>query len=430
MSLNEIKCNNYWANTLLDIDGYNTVYKCRNNNGGGVAILIRDGIEFSENQIADKFNEEIVGINCKLNKINISFFSYYAAPNKDLNQELVSYINKHFHNFLIMGDLNAKSEALNNKSTNKNGSILEQTLLNNHCLILNDNNKPTFHIIKKDTENYGERLDLFIGSTSVSNITTEYKVLETYFDSSQPLMYHSVIEIQLNTNKTNNTISFNKGKTRYLYKKANWEQFKSELCKTTFDDKTSMSEMAQILHTSIDKAAKIAIPQATNNQIKRQALPKPILNLIKHRNKLRRDYLKKKSEENKIRLYKQIELVKNEITEFKSNNWQEFVNRLGPSVTSSKTYWQRINRIKEKKKPKTIPDIIHNDKCLSTDEEKARAFGDKLKTTFNEDPEQEKDFNKKHKQYVDNLTNIRGLNIRRTQQNNKKTKQQNKHRRP
>ena len=80
LSLNEIKSSTAWANELLNIDGYFTVAKCRNNRGGGVALLIKDNIEFSKNDIDVKFEEEIIGINCKINQTNLDIFSYYNPP--------------------------------------------------------------------------------------------------------------------------------------------------------------------------------------------------------------------------------------------------------------------------------------------------------------------------------------------------------------
>ena len=108
ISLNETKCCETWANELLCISGYNSAYKCRNINGGGVAILIKDKYEFDEITM-ELFNEEIIGITSKFNNKTIGFFSHYNPPNRELNIELFEYIQNNFENYFIMGDLNAKS---------------------------------------------------------------------------------------------------------------------------------------------------------------------------------------------------------------------------------------------------------------------------------------------------------------------------------
>ena len=104
----ETKCCETWANELLCISGYNSAYKCRNINGGGVAILIKDKYEFDEKTM-ELFNEEIIGITSKFNNKTIGFFSHYNPPNRELNIELFEYIQNNFENYFIMGDLNAKS---------------------------------------------------------------------------------------------------------------------------------------------------------------------------------------------------------------------------------------------------------------------------------------------------------------------------------
>ena len=123
--MNEIKCCETWTNETLCIKGYNSTYKCRNNYGGGVAVLIKDNYEITE-IILDSFNEEITGIKSTIENKTIGFFSYYNPPNKELNIELFEYIQNNFENYLIMGDLNAKNEIFNSKNTNRNGELLNQ----------------------------------------------------------------------------------------------------------------------------------------------------------------------------------------------------------------------------------------------------------------------------------------------------------------
>ena len=86
---------------------------------------------------------------------------------------------------------------------------------------------------------------------------------------------------------------------------------------------------------------------------------------------------------------------------FKSKNWRNFVNKIGFHQTSSKVFWRRINRLKSKKEPNSIPDLIHGGKILKNDQEKANAFGEKLVDTFNETPNIGSNYNEVHKEYVD-----------------------------
>ena len=178
--MNEIKCNKYWANEKLNIEGFNLIYKCRSDYGGGVAFLIKSNIVFTEIIFESYDKEEIVGFKTSINKINHTFFSYYNAPNVKINIELFEHIQKNFKNYLIMGDLNAKTQLLDCHKTNKNGEILESILFNNNCQILNINKKPTFHIYKKNNKpDYHTLIDLYIGSPIYANMLSNYKVIKS-----------------------------------------------------------------------------------------------------------------------------------------------------------------------------------------------------------------------------------------------------------
>ena len=106
VSLNEIKCDSY---DKLNIHDYNVIFKCRSNKGGSVALLINDRIKFVESNIDKEFEEEVVGFTCKINNTTISFFSYYNPPSREINVNIFNFIQNNAINYLIMGDLNAKS---------------------------------------------------------------------------------------------------------------------------------------------------------------------------------------------------------------------------------------------------------------------------------------------------------------------------------
>ena len=93
------------------------------NNGSGVAIMIKDIHEINEISM-ELFNEEIISISSKFNNKTVCFFSYYSPPNKELNIELFKYIQHNSKNYVIMGNLSAKNEIFNSKIGKKNGDLL------------------------------------------------------------------------------------------------------------------------------------------------------------------------------------------------------------------------------------------------------------------------------------------------------------------
>ena len=140
ISLNEIKLNNELANHRLKIDGYRSLVKCRKKNplkGGGVALLIRDSIQFNLN---DSFNKlfpdlEIISISIKMeNNSKLDFITYYNPPEQEPKTKFFQELHSQKSSFILVGDLNCKSPTFQSRTTNKNGQILEEPKKNSMTL--------------------------------------------------------------------------------------------------------------------------------------------------------------------------------------------------------------------------------------------------------------------------------------------------------
>ena len=59
------------------------------------------------------------------------------------------------------------------------------------------------------------------------------------------------------------------------------------------------------------------------------------------------------------------------------------MSKIGQNPLSTKPYWRRINRIRNKKEPKDIPSLIINDNLIELNIDKAKAFGNRLNSIFN-----------------------------------------------
>ena len=335
ISLNEIKCDEKWANEILNIDNYNLIYKCRNN--GGVAFLIRQCHVFTEIRLRNCFNsnfdEEVIGFNIILNKTTHSFFSYYNPPNKKLNYELFEHIQKQYANFVIMGDFNAKCSIHGCNKSNKNGDIMETILFNLDGLLLNTNYLPTFHIINSNNRpDYHSFIDMIYGSPMYINMIESYRILET-FDSMQESQYHSAIELVLNINIDKN------------YSRSTLEIPKSQEAATTLN----IDELLVFITSKINIAITNNIPLSNHSDNPRSPLPSHILRKIKARNRLQRIYRKNRTQINRDNYYKTQEEIKDNIKSFNSNKWRKFTEKIGNNPLSTKSYWRRINRIMKKK---------------------------------------------------------------------------------
>ena len=48
----------------------------------------------------------------------------------------------------------------------------------------------------------------------------------------------------------------------------------------------------------------------------------------------------------KTKINSMIKIIKTKIYEFRSEEWQDFIKKIGPNPVSSRPYWQRINRLR------------------------------------------------------------------------------------
>jgi len=170
ISLNEVKMNQEESNYYLNFNNYKTYYKPRVKNsrfGGGVALIIKKSIEHTESNILDHLNIETKEIKISTSNCNFTIVTYYNPPNTPLSQELFATMNNSNLDYIICGDLNAKSAA------SKNGEILDSIIANYNCQIIN-NNQHTFHRIYND---YTQILDLIICSPAPTCKLISFEVL-------------------------------------------------------------------------------------------------------------------------------------------------------------------------------------------------------------------------------------------------------------
>ncbi|RNA07509.1 hypothetical protein BpHYR1_025885, partial [Brachionus plicatilis] len=106
------------ANIYFDFHNYQFITKPRNKYGGGVAILIKEGIEFIQDFSYEEFNSELLCIKMNLGKNSELFvFSLYKPPNVLLNFENF----KTCRNYILGGDLNARTKQIGCVGENENG---------------------------------------------------------------------------------------------------------------------------------------------------------------------------------------------------------------------------------------------------------------------------------------------------------------------
>lgn len=167
LMLNEIKCNKAQADMFPNFDGYINVNECRNEYGGGVAMLIKNSINFQRIYDFKHLNLELIAIETKINNQNTIIISWYN-PDKDIKRELFELAIKTKKNIIIGGDLNAKNIEFGCKTNNESGIELNNIIEDYNLILANNTNTTYTEIRSPNDDDYHEILDVFICSLNIN----------------------------------------------------------------------------------------------------------------------------------------------------------------------------------------------------------------------------------------------------------------------
>ncbi len=368
--LNELKLNEAQCNLYMNFEQYITIHKSRNSFGGGVAMLIRKSIDYTA------INFDDLGLECLAIKIETAMrplvlISYYNP--KALSVEIFEKAKSLKMDFIIIGDLNARSRSLGCIKENQSGSVLENILINNDLVVLNDR-KPTYFRFQSD---YREILDLAVGTPWIASQVTSFEVLDEDLMGSDHAPICVTIDTSLQESRGNNSLEQNDD---FDLSKADWFKFQEALNIQPSDEQwNDVEKLNTFIVNSILTAANLSIPKMT--QKKSGTLPPNILLLIRERRELRRRI--KHDQSLKTEYNRLTKRIKASIIEFNSDKWEKFVNEHGNNMPSSRPMWRRINKARSNKSGgNKIPTLVSNGIRCTTDEEKANLFASMLEKTF------------------------------------------------
>lgn len=215
-----------------------------------------------------------------------------------------------------------------------------------------------------------------------------FRVLKSsILNSTSRAKYHYSIELKLNlAPNQNDKLRYNEPK--FNFKKADWQKFKNLLEQQHKQINKSLdpSEINFQITNTIIGAANNSIPKSKKTTRFSKEFPSEIIKLIKYRRKLRRDIDKLKTK-TKCQTSKKSELnsitkqINTKINEFYNNSWKEFVQK-HPNPTSSRPFWKRINKFKNKSINRQIPKLIFNNHFIESDQEKSNVFKYNLESIF------------------------------------------------
>ena len=412
VALNETKLSAELANHLLRFDGY--IAKCRPRalhpgHGGGVAILVREELQFAFETSFEKHDKELLALSVFHRGKTILFVTLYNPPKSVLSAELFRDIESRGDEWIVMGDLNAKLVSLGSDVDDDLG--LADILLNGGGMVVN-NRVPTY--CRFQTAVSTNVLDLCICSNGCERLLDSFSVL-----MDQDLVHSDHHPIRAIFHLEPSQQDPNKTKTFFNFLKADWNSFKLKLPTNPTDDVSAdVNKLALFISNGIKSAAEQSIPKLECRHASRP-LPPTILKLLKERSKAKKNWsaskrlviFEDKTDYKKIFNSASAE-VKMAIKKHRNKTWTDFLEKIGKNFISSRPAWQKVNSFRGSLSSKKIPCLFKDGVRCANDTEKANTFMEILKKRFSGSDDQRFDsifqtsVETEVKVYEDNLTNL------------------------
>ena len=342
---------------------------CKKGSAGGLAIYVRQGINYVENKITYQGNAEILSCQILGKGNDIHIYNYYTKNTaSNSRQEWEQIFNKNDKNIIITGDFNLKHVIWNPEGdfrTDTEATNLIEFMEDRHLSCINDGQITR---ISESHTHQDSAIDLSIVSNNLLD-KAEFMVIDNSIGSD-----HLPILTIINHNYNEDMIHL---KSTWKTKSATpdqWNKFK-HMCSTqlNFDPELDINKNFKNITSTLYKILDEAIPKTKNKTVKR----KPIhpwwndacANAIKLRETLRKRYLANKSPETESLWKKARSNVSTVIKQARADSWEKFCSNITQGTTS-KDLWNFFSKIKGREPVKT-PVFKSNDKYVSDTKQKA-----------------------------------------------------------
>lgn len=342
---------------VIKIKNFNIIRSDRTAHGGGTAIIIRNNVPHKSIGTDNTVNIENVSIQLKDNTI---ITAVYNQPRNQLTIDDLQTLSNRANKILVIGDFNARHYTWKNQNSNYNGRVLFNFVTNSN-MILQHTNSPTHFPENGMTPTY---IDLILNK-NVCDITEPISISELNSDHN-PVMFQL-----LNHHKEKNT------KTVTTYKNTDWDKFRQQISDMTvinnnINNPQDIEREVKILTNNLIQAKKIHSEQIQTNPNKIE-IDQVTMNLIKLRNRLRKEYQRTLRRETKQEINRISRAIKNKINQCLNQKWQKTLTEIKPS---DRAFWRITKSFK--KRTETIPMITANNITYLTDKEKADIISETL----------------------------------------------------
>ena len=276
---------------------------------GGTMIGIKNNINHRKVSFHFDNNNEYSFCRFDIGNQEICLHSIYNHPANNLDIDYIANLCTPGNHHIIAGDLNAKHKMLNSSSTNKNGTLLYDLLLNTDLIIAN--NKNYTHRSDISVSKEGNILDYFLISAKLYSKLKEFFVLEDIGSDHYPIVIKLDIKDYM-TNKISDSTNLN-------YRKADWTKYRHYIQNhdDSVDTSSDVDTFNEQLTNLILQAAKTAIPPYKQTRPVKP-LPDFIVKSIRTRRYYHREFIKTRDNEFKKLYNKQTNIIRKQIKDFNS----------------------------------------------------------------------------------------------------------------
>lgn len=354
----------------LKIKGYEVIRKDRDQNSGagGVAILVKHSIPFQV--IKERVTTTIEHTCIKLVN-NTYIIAAYNKPSNKYNCNDISNLLKIGNKVLIIGDLNSKHRNWGCHQNNTNGNTLQNVINNSNAVILFPTT-PTHYPANNTTPTV---IDIVINK-NVPGITDPVSLSELNSD-------HNPIKFQIS-----NMVKCESKRIITSYKSTDWKKFRKDIDeRLTIDNKIqSIEEIEAHVHrfTQILTEAKNQNSKQITVKDHKDQLPENILNLIKTKNSMRKNWQRTGNPQSKTLCKQLIHEINTKIKKHRNDKWTRKLQSLNPNDSSLWKMTKALKRVSQQ-----IPTLTENGKTFITPDEKSNALAEafekvhKLDINFN-----------------------------------------------
>ena len=383
----------------FELPGYTVASRLDRATGrGGSLTALKQGLRLTSTSqgFDDHTNGHLEHITVTINTGSMSFnvVNVYSTPRYPLTAaQLYNFIRPN-KNTLLVGDLNAKHEALGSRNNNAQGEELMTLVETWPVAVLND---------LQPTHCHGNCLDYHIATTSFATYFTNYGVHDSLgSDHNATMSLFDLPGLPMSTNLPK----------RYDYKRADWDLFKDtartathsmqalwppSVPTTTADIDNAVAQVTEVIQQAKDEAFPYKKkPHGT-------PLPHEVVELIKKKRALRkqknritvtnsRPYtleLHNRMAEIRLQLNRLTASIKRSVSQHKQAAEDQYWMRLKENENNQHKFWKLL---KERNKPeKTSRPLKHGDDIARNDPDKAELFAKVLSERMQKPPPPDND---------------------------------------